>query len=498
MTARRAAAPQKPWYLVIGPPGAGKSSMLANSGFSFQNAPTIPREIVTATGDLIRYWEADDAIFLECAGGLLGATASSADEAAWEALLRRLKRHRPQRPLNGAILVSPLDALAKAAASEPEAGSEFEATMRRARKRIAQADAVLGARLPIYIVITKADLLPGFASSFGALRQTEREQVWGVTLPLDDGAWPPPGAAERLAQGIDDLPGNLARGLLARLHDEDDPRRAAEIFAFPNEFGSLAERLRALARTLGGESRLQPALRLRGLYLTAAEHGFFVKRLFSDVVLVEEAVVTIDPQDTPSRRRLRQIAACIALVAAFATSAWFVFAFSDQSKYLAATRAHLEDYVGVARDLPAQDVADANLEQANGAVDRLSQTEAAAVRLGALSLDRSAQVGAAQRELDGRALNGLLLPRILVALQQDMRAPANASADAKVYLMLGGLTPLDRDFAGRTLAALYERIAPPGAKVSLRARTTALLAAPFSQIALDPIAAEDARALASP
>ena len=54
MTARRAAAPQKPWYLVIGSSGAGKSSMLTNSGFSFQDAPTIPGDIVTETGDLFR------------------------------------------------------------------------------------------------------------------------------------------------------------------------------------------------------------------------------------------------------------------------------------------------------------------------------------------------------------------------------------------------------------------------------------------------------------
>ena len=492
MTARRAAAPQKPWYLVLGPSGAGKSSMLANSGFSFQEAPTIPGDIVTETGGLVRAWEADDAIFLECAGGLLGATPSGADEAAWADLLRRLKRHRPQRPLNGAILVAPLEALAKAAASE------LEATMRRARKRIAQADAILGVRLPTYVVVAKADHIPGFASFFGALRQTEREQVWGVTLPLDDEPSKTSGATERLAQGIDALRGNLGRSLFARLHDEDDPRRAAEIFAFPAEFGSLAEPLRALAGALGGDSRLQPALRLRGLYLTAADHGFFVKRLFSDVILVEEAVVTVAPQDTPARRRLRQIAACVALFAAIAISAWFVFAFSDQRSYLAGTQAHLEDYVGAAHDVPAQDVADANLERAGDAVARLSRTETPAVPLGARALDRSTEVGAAQRELDGRALNGLLLPRILVALQQDMRMPANAGADAKVYLMLGGLAPLDRDFAKRTLAALYERVAPPTARVSLRAQTTALLAAPLSPVALDPIAAEDAKALASP
>ncbi|MBV8474154.1 MAG: hypothetical protein JO107_01895, partial [Hyphomicrobiales bacterium] len=116
----------------------------------------------------------------------------------------------------------------------------------------------------------------------------------------------------------------------------------------------------------------------------------------------------------------------------------------------------------------------------------------------ALSFDQSAAVAAEQDKLSSRARNGLLLPRILTALQQDMSAPAGANVAARTYLMLGGLAPLDRDFAERTLAALYERIAPPGARASLRAKTAALLAGPLTPIALDPVVAEDARTLTSP
>ncbi|MBV8473630.1 MAG: hypothetical protein JO107_03605, partial [Hyphomicrobiales bacterium] len=295
MTARHAAPPRKPWYLVIGSPGSGKSSLLANSGLSFQHPSAIAPDIAAATGDLARYWEADDAVFVECAGRLVGAACSSADEAAWEGLLSLLKRRRSPPTLNGAIVVAALDALTGAPANE------LEATMRHARKRIAQANAVLRAQLPVYLVVTKVDRLPGFASFFGASSQAEHDQVWGVTLPLGDGRSQVPGVAEGLAQAIGDLRGALSRGLLAHLHDEDDPRRAAEIFAFPKQFGSMTERLRAPIEALGGESRREPAPRLRGLYLTAAAPGFFLKRLFADVIPAEEAVVTIDARDTPAR-----------------------------------------------------------------------------------------------------------------------------------------------------------------------------------------------------
>ena len=45
----------------------------------------------------------------------------------------------------------------------------------------------LGVRLPVYVLFTKADLIAGFVEFFDNLGKEEREQVWGVTFPLDDG-----------------------------------------------------------------------------------------------------------------------------------------------------------------------------------------------------------------------------------------------------------------------------------------------------------------------
>ncbi len=42
-------------------------------------------------------------------------------------------------------------------------------------------------RVPVYVLFTKADLVAGFVEFFDSLGKEEREQVWGVTLPLDDG-----------------------------------------------------------------------------------------------------------------------------------------------------------------------------------------------------------------------------------------------------------------------------------------------------------------------
>ena len=495
MTVRRMAAPQKPWYLVIGPAGAGKSSILANSGFTFFDTPAIAPDLLAATGDLGRYWEAADAVFLECAGRLVGTTANDADEASWNALLKLLKRRHSPWPLNGAIVVAPLDALSSGLGSE----IDIDGAMRGARKRVAEANMSLGAQLPVYVVVTKADLLPGFASYFGALTQTERGQVWGATLPLRADGDESSDAAERLAHALDGLREPLSRGLLASLHETGDPRSGAEIFAFPRTFATLTARLRTLLEMLGAASRPQAATRLRGLYLTAAPN-FFLKRLFTEAILVEDVLVTIGSRD--ERRRLRQIGAALAAAVAVVLLVFLGFAFSDQSAFLATAQAKLADYARSAGDLPAQDVADADLVRAAQILAALNgETAATRFHLGAFSLDRSARVDAARRELATRALDGLVLPRVLVALQEKMRtttAGTEARDAARLYLMLGGQSQLDPAFVERTLAGLYEPVAPPEARAALRAEATALLADPLAPIALDPIVMEDARALAQP
>ena len=41
----------------------------------------------------------------------------------------------------------------------------------------------LGVRPPVYVLVTKADLIAGFNESFGALNKEERNQVWGFSFP---------------------------------------------------------------------------------------------------------------------------------------------------------------------------------------------------------------------------------------------------------------------------------------------------------------------------
>ena len=55
------------------------------------------------------------------------------------------------------------------------------------RARLRELHDKLGVRFPVYVLVTKADLIAGFNEFFGDLGREERDQVWGLTFPPDDG-----------------------------------------------------------------------------------------------------------------------------------------------------------------------------------------------------------------------------------------------------------------------------------------------------------------------
>ena len=50
------------------------------------------------------------------------------------------------------------------------------------KQRIAEVNQVFNARLPVYLVVTKADMLAGFTQFFESYSHKEREQVFGFTF----------------------------------------------------------------------------------------------------------------------------------------------------------------------------------------------------------------------------------------------------------------------------------------------------------------------------
>jgi len=122
-----------PWYVFIGAPGAGKTTALVNSGLRFPLADRFGVEAVRGVGGTrdCDWWFTDDAVFLDTAGRYTTQESQKeVDAGAWKGFLQLLKKSRPRRPVNGALVtISVADVL-------QQTGPEREAHAAALRSRI--------------------------------------------------------------------------------------------------------------------------------------------------------------------------------------------------------------------------------------------------------------------------------------------------------------------------------------------------------------------------
>ena len=192
---------EMPWYVIIGPPAAGKTTALRQSGLDFPFDLTDDLQGVGGTRNCDWFFT-EDAVLIDTAGRYVQQESQpEVDAAEWLGFLDLLKKHRGRRALNGVIVALPIDVLA-------EGDAAIRAHGREIRKRLAELDERLEMRLPVYLLVTKADLIKGFEPSFDGLSTAEREQVWGATFAPGervDGA----AVARELAALVQRLEGRL-------------------------------------------------------------------------------------------------------------------------------------------------------------------------------------------------------------------------------------------------------------------------------------------------
>jgi type VI secretion system protein ImpL len=252
-----------PWYVMIGAPGSGKTTALINSGLRFplyakDSTPSVPGVGGTRNCD---WWFSDEAVLLDTAGRYTTQDSDRrADAAAWQGFLGMLKQARPQHPLNGVLVtVSVMDLLLWSKAER----SKFATHV---RMRISEMYATLNARFPVYVLVTKVDMLAGFTEFFGDLDITGRAQVWGTTFPLEID---PAQIAAPYVRDFVALENRLGGEMLARLHEEHDLQRRASIYRFPQQFHAIGPLVgEFLAQAFGTQVNHKP-LQLRGAYYTS-------------------------------------------------------------------------------------------------------------------------------------------------------------------------------------------------------------------------------------
>ncbi|MGX9963616.1 type VI secretion system membrane subunit TssM [Roseomonas sp. F4] len=520
---------ERPWYVIIGPPGSGKTTAIQNSGLDF---PLSAGRVAGVGGTRnCDWWIAEQAVLIDTAGRYTTQDSDAqADKAGWERFLDLLKRQRPKQPLNGVVVAFGADMISRLDAAQRDAHGQT------VRSRIRELEQRLGQRLPVYFLVSKADLIVGFSEFFDDLDKDSRSQVWGVTFPEQAG---PEGHAAKLPEEFAALTKRLQDRLLERLQAERGPEQRARIGGFPAQFASLEAPLVAFARAAFGGSKLDPAPFLRGVYFTSGTQegtpidrltgalsrafgldprrpasvmgqkgrSYFLGRLLKDVVFGEARLAARD-RGQAQRGRLVQIGAwAAAVLLLIGGGAWGYAAISAEQ----ARRAKLEAAVAraeqAAQNLPLDRItADDALARVIPYLDAVRDLPQAAradgVGLGLSQEPKLVEAGGLAYE---HALDRVLLPRLLARLESQIRAgimrPEFLYEATRIYLMLGRAGPMDRALVQEWMSLDWQQ-AFPGAvgtptREALGRHLEALLSTDFSRYPLDGALVDQARRIFS-
>ena len=262
-----------PWYMLIGESGSGKTTAIESARLSSPFAEVSRTSGISGTRNC-DWWFFEQAVLIDTAGRYAIPVDEGRDKEEWQSFLSLLAKFRKREPLNGLVVTVSADKLL-------ESGSEaLEADGKSIRQRVDELMRVLGAKFPIYVLVTKCDLVQGMNLFCGQLTDEALEQPMGLIRQELSGD-----IAGFLDRAIEYI-GERMRDLRLLIFHKTDVGTDPALLLFPEEFERLKPGLTAFFRGAFHENPYQESPILRGLYFSSGRqegspYSHFLKELHS-------------------------------------------------------------------------------------------------------------------------------------------------------------------------------------------------------------------------
>ena len=249
-----------PWFLVLGAAGSGKSTLMEHSGIglSLREGAT---DFGVSNGIQWRFFDAG--VILDIPGEFfIRADHTGSDERGFKTLLRNLVKHRPQRPIDGVVLTIPCTELFGENAVGPAAVGQRAS---RIFDKLWMVEKWVGLSFPVYVVITKCDVIPGFGSLARQLPARYRREMFGWSNPYNVEAAFEPGWID---QGFGELARELNRLQSEVFVEHHEIPDVDGVFLFSSRLDELKTPLRHYLGHIFKPTAYRESLQFRGFYFT--------------------------------------------------------------------------------------------------------------------------------------------------------------------------------------------------------------------------------------
>ena len=324
-----------PWYALVGESGSGKTEAIRHCNVGFP--PGLQDQLQGVGGTInMNWWFTNHAVILDTAGRLMFEEVEPGSTSEWQEFLKLLKKNRPNCPINGMLLVIPAESLIR------DTADQLEKKGGKIAQQLDNIQRALGVRFPVFVVVTKCDLINGFREFFDTLKDPQlQHQILGWSNPADlDTPFNPDLVEQHLKTVQQRLQRRRLGLLLDPVHTEDSSARRADqvdaLYDFPEAIVKIAPRLRRYLEMIfvAGEWSAKP-LFLRGIYFTSSmregsaldadladalgrpveslpegriwerDRAYFLRDLFMQKVFKEKGLVT-RASNTRQQQRKRQ------------------------------------------------------------------------------------------------------------------------------------------------------------------------------------------------
>ena len=471
-----------PWYVIIGPPGSGKTTALVNSGLKFPllQGNTTPAAIAGVGGTrYCDWWFTEEAVMIDTAGRYTTQDSDSkSDKKSWLSFLALLKKNRPKQPINGVFICISIEDILSLPADE------IRGHANAIRTRLNELHDQLKVDFPVYALFTKADLVSGFMEFFGHLNEAERKVVWGATFQTDDKTV---NMVSAIPDEFDLLVERLNQELIDRIQEEPTPTTRVQLFGFPSQVAALKQPVFDFLNQIFEPTRYHSNATLRGFYFTSGTQqgtpidqligslsrsfgtqdvgavqysglgkSFFLTDMLEKVVFEESGWVSTNMKAVRRAFIFKSIGyALIFLVCLGAAGAWWM-SYNRNSDLLSKTYASLTDYRKNATYIRDETIiSDFDFKRVLQPLYDLRNLPAGyavhgvAVPIQAtFGLNQSPRLNASAEAAYDVGLQRLFRPRLMFRMEEQMRKnitnPGFLTEALQVYLMISGRDPPDR------------------------------------------------------